>query len=140
MNLKALARLVTASASLLIVVAAQGILIETPAPNSTLSHKKPFVVQIARPNDIESAIEVGLAIGVLGCPCEADPESQMGDVLYAGPFNPQFHGPGLPYQNFTLTLPTGLTGSVQLGVLRFYLIGAGPSATLNEYSVPLTVF
>ncbi|KIK55995.1 hypothetical protein GYMLUDRAFT_62273 [Collybiopsis luxurians FD-317 M1] len=139
MNFKALVRLMTASASLFTIAAAQGILIETPAPNSTLSLNEPFVVQIARPSHIESAIEVGLAIGVVSCPCGADPESKMGYVLYAGPFNPQFHEPGLPYQNFTLTLPTGLTGSVQLNVLRFYLIGAGPSATLNEYSVPLTV-
>ena len=86
----------------------------------------------------------------------------MGDVLYAGPFDPEFHGPGQQYQNSTVVIPASGAGSYQLGVLRFYLIGvsfndvyfgqaiplmrrrqllsqAGPEAVLDQYTVPVNV-
>ncbi|KAE9394353.1 hypothetical protein BT96DRAFT_194981 [Gymnopus androsaceus JB14] len=139
--LKSFVLLALASTSLIAGAEAQGIIINQPTAGTTLSQGVPFTVQISRPGNIEFAYEVGLAIGALACtsPCP-DPESQIGDVLYTGPFDPEFHGPGEQYQNFTVTIPEGVqTGSYQLGILRFYLIGAGPSATLNEYTVPVSV-
>ncbi|KAE9403997.1 hypothetical protein BT96DRAFT_1016605 [Gymnopus androsaceus JB14] len=138
--LKSFVLLTLASTSFMAGAEAQGIIIDQPTPGTTLSQGVPFTVQITRPDDIEFTYEVGLAIGALACtsPCP-DPESRMGDVLYAGPFDPEFHGPGQQYQNFTVVIPASGAGSYQLGILRFYLIGAGPGAVLDQYTVPINV-
>ncbi|KAE9394355.1 hypothetical protein BT96DRAFT_862911 [Gymnopus androsaceus JB14] len=139
--LKSFVFLALASTSFIAGAEAQGIVINHPTANTTLHQGVPFTVQISRPNHIQYAYEVGVAIGALACtsPCP-DPESQLGDVLYTGPYNPQFHGPGDQYQNFTVTIPQGSqTGSYQLGIIRFFLIGAGPSEAVNEYAVPVHV-
>jgi hypothetical protein len=49
----------------------------------------------------------------------------VGDVLYQGPYDPQPHGAGGNYQNFTVTIPFNedLIGRSQLTVNRFFLIG-----------------
>jgi hypothetical protein len=49
----------------------------------------------------------------------------VGDVLYKGPYNPQPHGSGGNYQNFTVTIPFNedLIRKSLLTVNRFFLIG-----------------
>ncbi|KIK58305.1 hypothetical protein GYMLUDRAFT_75057 [Collybiopsis luxurians FD-317 M1] len=144
MQLKTFISLAAVFTSLVGGAAAQASFVRLPTANSTLTQGHHFVVQLVRPNSIQGSIEVGLAIGVLTCtpgfPCP-DPTSQMGTVLYNGQYNPKLHElPGEPYENFTLTIPTGLpTGQSQIGVVRLHLIGAGPSAVLEQHAVPVTV-
>jgi hypothetical protein len=51
----------------------------------------------------------------------------MGNVLYAGGYNPQFNPSdpeSQPFQNFTVTIPAYLpAGPATLGVAHFSLIG-----------------
>ncbi|KAF9068134.1 hypothetical protein BDP27DRAFT_1295460 [Rhodocollybia butyracea] len=145
--MKTFTRLAALPALLFLRAVAQSIEVTLPAADTILFQGQPFVVQVVQPDSIISSIEVGLAIGVLHCtatPCQADPITQLGDVLYYGPYDPEFHEPGQqPYQNFTVTIPEGefdgQTGIAQLGVVRLRLIGAGPSATLDQVAVSVTV-
>lgn len=85
------------------------------------------------------SIEVGLAIGIIGCPEDngCPGTSQMGTVLYTGPFEPENH-PGTPgaYQNFTLTVPSsdGPVGDSRIGVARTFLIGVSGSISISSIS------
>ncbi|KAK5991442.1 hypothetical protein PT974_09724 [Cladobotryum mycophilum] len=121
---------------------AQGIAVGHPAPGSTLHTGKNVVVQVIRYNFIQSATEVGVAIGLVPCPnssCPA-PEGIIGDVLHTGPYNPQFHGPGQQYQNFTVQVPEGFpAGPAAINVARFFLIGAGSSPTIGGASVSVNI-
>jgi hypothetical protein len=50
----------------------------------------------------------------------------MGTILFNGSFTPQFDTPadGLPpHQNFTVTVPAGITGKAQLNLAHFALVG-----------------
>jgi hypothetical protein len=61
-------------------------------------------------------------------PCP-DPTEELGNVLYAGPFNPVFPPPTTPnhepQQNFTVTVPSFFQSgqTVQLAALVYTLIG-----------------
>ena len=77
-------------------------------------------------NDPQGSQEVGLAISLLSCPepnpC-ASPQSELGYVLYKGPYDPEQQGVPEPFQNFTVTVPSGddFKGRAQLSVVRFHL-------------------
>jgi hypothetical protein len=68
-------------------------------------------------------------------PCP-DPTQQLGTVLYAGAFNPQFPPSSSPnhqpQQNFTVTVPN-FSGSVQLAAIHYALVGV--SAVLFRFCV-----
>ncbi|KAJ3504897.1 hypothetical protein NLJ89_g7698 [Agrocybe chaxingu] len=126
-------------------VAAQASFIGHPPAGSSLLPGQTLTVQVVRPNSIQGSIEVGMVIGLLDCqflPCPP-PNAQVGTILFNGDFNPQLHEkPGMPYQNFTVTIPSAefLPNNVaQLGVVRFHLIGAGPSPVLESNNVTLRV-
>jgi hypothetical protein len=122
----------------------QGIQIGYPLPNTTITPGTNITVQIIKPGFIDTEISVGLAIGMLQCnsPCPS-PTEELGAVLYAGAFNPQFPtsstpGPNhQPQQNFTITVPD-FTGQVQLAACVYSLVGAGPSSTIQQTSELLT--
>ena len=70
-----------------------------------------------------------MVIAILQCletPCPS-PTSELGNIVFNGQFNPQFHtGADEPYENFTVTVPSFETGSgtsAQLATARFYVIG-----------------
>ncbi|KAN0124623.1 hypothetical protein V8E53_015752 [Lactarius tabidus] len=125
---------------------AQGIQIAYPLPNTTITPGCNITVTVVKPDFIDTEISVGLAIGMLQCtaPCP-DPTEELGDVLYAGPFNPVFPPPTTPnhepQQNFTVTVPSFLQcdQTVQLAALVYTLIGAGPSSTIEQASEMLIV-
>ncbi|KAJ6469383.1 hypothetical protein C8R45DRAFT_1105247 [Mycena sanguinolenta] len=93
---------------------AQSTHIGFPLPAATLKFGKKFTFQLVRPNSIEGSIEVGIAIALLGCPVSQgpvcpSPTSQLGEILYTGPFNP----------------------TVEAAVARLHLIGGGPAPVLE---------
>lgn len=49
----------------------------------------------------------------------------MGQILYNGPFDPQFHETYLPpYENFTVQIPSSIaSGTALLGVVHVTLVG-----------------
>ncbi|PYH48541.1 uncharacterized protein BP01DRAFT_353705 [Aspergillus saccharolyticus JOP 1030-1] len=107
---------------------AQGIFINSPPANSQLQVGETITVQVARGDYIQAMTEIGIAIGIQSCPdtrpC-APPNEYLQDLLYTGPFDPEYHTDFYDeYQNFTLTVPD-VTGPAQIGVTRAYLVGAG---------------
>ena len=113
------------------LASAQGLTIGTPKERQRIPLQRPFTVQVIKnvrlvvsllvascqsnePSSsthsqphILSSIEVAITIGIVpchqasGCP---NP-SAVGNVLYKGPYNPQPHGVGGYYQNFTVVIP-----------------------------------
>ncbi|GKZ69930.1 hypothetical protein AnigIFM50267_005167 [Aspergillus niger] len=104
---------------------AQGIYINSPAAGTELQAGETVTVQLVRPVFSENVAEIGIAIGIescsgsSGCP---DPDSEIGNLLYSGPYDPQSNGPPDPYENFTITVPD-VTGPAQIGVVRPFLVG-----------------
>ena len=127
---------------------AQASYIRNPTAGTTVTKGQNIVVQVVRPNSIQGSREVGLAIGLYPCGTSPCPSATypatvpLGSVLYTGPYNPQLHEiPGNPYQNFTVQVPNQdwFNGKAQLTVTRFHLIGAGPSAVLEQNKVQVNV-
>lgn len=138
----------------------QGSRIGSPLAGANLKLGGPFTVQVIRnvrtervsfnafqltislQSGLQSSTEVGMAICMLSCPTSSTgpaacptPQSQLGDCLYSGPFNPTTRletGGGL-YENFTLTAPSTenffVAGRAQLAVARLHLIGVRLSST-----------
>ncbi|GLB41550.1 hypothetical protein LshimejAT787_1001500 [Lyophyllum shimeji] len=126
---------------------AQSTYIGYPADGTTVKQGEQIVVQVVRPNSIQGSIEVGMVIGLQACeypgsPGCYPPNQAVGNVLYNGRYDPVLHEmPGRPYENFTVTIPTGdyFVGKTQLSVDRFHLIGAGPAAALEFHNITLNV-
>ncbi|KAJ6450592.1 hypothetical protein C8R47DRAFT_1170966 [Mycena vitilis] len=119
-----------------------------PLPGDTLHFDKNFTLQLVRPNSIMGSIEVGIAVGLLPCPLSQEPvcpppTSQLGYVLYTGPFSPTINPiDHKVYENFTLTVPEEFfygPGRAQLAVVRFHLIGGGPVSVLEVNKMTLNV-
>lgn len=73
---------------------------------------------------------MAVAIGLQSCPTSPclSADSVLGQVvLYNGPFDPQYHGTtggGMPYQNFTVTIPENTAqGQGLIGVAHSALVG-----------------
>ncbi|KIM35760.1 hypothetical protein M413DRAFT_449597 [Hebeloma cylindrosporum] len=126
------------------LASAQGLTIGTPKKGQRIPMERPFTVQVIKNPHIISSIEVALTIGIVSCPQSSgcpDP-SNVGEVLYQGPYRPRPHRAGGNYQNFTVTIPfdEDLIGRSQLTVNRFFLIGAQNGATLQSYGVEIDTF
>ncbi|KZP30648.1 hypothetical protein FIBSPDRAFT_777409, partial [Athelia psychrophila] len=136
----ALAILLCAAAS-----AAQSIQIGEPADGTTVKSGTPLVVEVVRPDSLESSTEVGVVISFISCPNNACPSSanRLGTILYNGPYKPQFPNPNpnhlQPNQNFRIHIPKGAKGKAQLIVTHFNLIGAGPAPNTETHSITLNV-
>ncbi|KAJ0414818.1 hypothetical protein BJY00DRAFT_18836 [Aspergillus carlsbadensis] len=106
---------------------AQNVFVNLPE-GSTLEAGSEAIIQVTRPNSLTGSREIAVAIGIQ--PCNGGrclpAESTLGTVLYNGPFTPDFHeSNGLPYENFTVTIPADLaTGSALVGVAHAALVGA----------------
>lgn len=72
---------------------------------------------------------VAAVIGLVTCVSDndcPDVDVRLGQILYQGLYTPEFHDrTGQPYQNFTLEIPKGYNGWVQLSVVQFYLLAVG---------------
>jgi len=66
------------------------------------------------------------------------PADGLGHILFAGLYNPQHEVPGALYQNYTVTIPTGLEGEAKLGFAHFTLIGVLITPRSFSLLVPLT--
>ncbi|KAG1725702.1 uncharacterized protein EDB91DRAFT_1167562 [Suillus paluster] len=122
---------------------AQNAAIGYPPQGLSVSPGSSLTVQVERPNTLSSTEEVAVVIGLQSCPGTPciDPADFMGQILYNGPFNPQYQGPlGPPYQNFTVQIPSSIaSGTALLGVAHVALIGAGFSPSLETLNRTITI-
>lgn len=126
---------------------AQHILIGSPADMTTVAAGSELVVEVDRPvrhfsntwykrsqhlqqDFLSSVNEIGLVIGISFCPNSPcfPPSEVIGTILAkTGDYNPQFQtGPPFdkpPYQNFTVSIPSFATGTAQLNIGHFSLVG-----------------
>ncbi|KAH9920444.1 uncharacterized protein B0H18DRAFT_881086 [Fomitopsis serialis] len=144
--------LITFAASLIALASAQGIDIGAPLAGSTISPGQNITVEVDRPNSLTGSEEVAIVISMV--PCETstcnspnqDLSSELGYVLYNGPYSPQYdsitppdHKP--PYQNFSVQVPSWYTSGehIALAVTHVSLVGAGPWVLLEFKNVSLVV-
>lgn len=101
-----------------------------------------LTAKIDRPDSIIGCTEVGIALAIISCvngQCPS-PSERLGSVLYAGPFDPQAHGGGGFYQNFTVTVPSSLSSGQALFTLtHLCLLGAGPFPLLEYRNATVTI-
>ncbi|OBZ68681.1 hypothetical protein A0H81_11015 [Grifola frondosa] len=129
---------------------AQGCAIGAPAEFSTVTPGSNITVEVDRPDTLTGSQEIAIVIGLATCVGRVDNECAtfnvsevLGQILYSGPYDPQFHfdEPSKPpYQNFTVQVPTSLpNGQASLSVSHFSLIGAGPFPFLEVLNTTLIV-
>ncbi|KDQ54518.1 hypothetical protein JAAARDRAFT_38192 [Jaapia argillacea MUCL 33604] len=132
-------------ATLALSALAQSISIGAPAQGSTVCAGCNIKVEVDRPNSLTGSEEVAIIIAMRSCNSGGciSPEDALGNVLYTGPYNPQYSTTPdgkPPHQNFTVEVPTSfITGPATLSVTHFSLIGAGPEPFLEFKNVTVHV-
>ncbi|CCL98310.1 uncharacterized protein FIBRA_00304 [Fibroporia radiculosa] len=125
--------LFTAIASVIATATAQSATISLPANGTVIASGATFTIQLEQGDFPENVNQVGIALGLAPCQyidCNTyDASQEIGNLLYAGPFNPQF-GPGgppsaEPFENFTVQAPSGVSGAYALSLTQLELIGDG---------------
>ncbi|KAG2063956.1 hypothetical protein BDR04DRAFT_1122908 [Suillus decipiens] len=122
---------------------AQSAAIGYPPQGLSVSPGSNLTVQVERPDTLSGSEEVAIVIGIQSCPGTPciSPADYMGQILYNGPFNPQFHEPyNPPYENFTVQIPSSIAnGTALLGVAHVALVGAGLYPWLETLNRTITV-
>ncbi|KIM51719.1 hypothetical protein SCLCIDRAFT_142655 [Scleroderma citrinum Foug A] len=125
------------------VACAQSAVIGYPPNGYTVSPGASLTVQIQCPNSLTGSEEVAIVIGFQSCRTNGciSPSSFMGQILYNGPFEPQYHEPMTPlYENFTVQVPSSAaTGTALIGVVHVTLIGASYYPYMEVLNTTLTV-
>lgn len=132
-------------------VLAQSVLIALPTANAEVTSGSSITVKLDQPVRIHIFIasyrsphedrpnitstfqmaltgsqDVAVVIGFVSCSSATecpDVTERLGEILYSGSYSPQlYNSAGNPYQNFTVAIPSGYSGPVQLGVAHFYLL------------------
>ncbi|KAI0916737.1 hypothetical protein AcW1_007895 [Taiwanofungus camphoratus] len=131
---------------------AQNIAIGAPLEYTTVSPGTNITVEVDRPDTLTGSTEVAIAICLKTCAgydggCASfDVTQDLGDILYMGSYDPEFHSdvPGAgwkpPYQNFSVQVPSGLqSGQAAITVSHFSLVGAGPYPMFEVKNITVIV-
>ncbi|KAG2135182.1 uncharacterized protein EDB93DRAFT_1171184 [Suillus bovinus] len=122
---------------------AQSAAIGYPPQGLSVSPGSNMTVQVERPDSLTGSEEVAVVIGIQSCPGSPciSPADYMGQILYNGPFDPQFHETYLPpYDNFTVQIPSSIAnGTALLGVAHVTLVGAGLYPFLETLNRTITI-
>lgn len=125
------------------VACAQTAVIGYPPNGYIISPGASLTVQVQRPNSLTGSEEVAVVIGFQSCGTNGciSPSDYMGQILYNGPYDPQYHEPTTPpYENFTVQVPSSASaGTALIGVAHVTLIGAGYFPYLEVLNTTLTV-
>ncbi|OKL58170.1 hypothetical protein UA08_06413 [Talaromyces atroroseus] len=122
---------------------AQSVQIGLPDAGTVLNPGEDYTVQIQCPDSLTSSQEVALVIGIQQCQnghC-FPPDETLGNLLYSGSFNPQFHEPSLPpYQNFTVHIPDTMSSeSALVGVAHFALVGDSFAPLIDYHNQSVSI-
>ncbi|KAK9234765.1 hypothetical protein V1525DRAFT_459132 [Lipomyces kononenkoae] len=122
-------------------VHSQTVEIGLPNKGDQLAAGSDQIVQIQRPDSLTGSDEIAVVIGIQQCPngeCTS-PDASLGTVLYQGGFDPQFHGPQPPYQNFTVQIPEYSCGPAIIGVAHMSLVGASTYPLIEFLNQTVTI-
>ncbi|KAJ5485294.1 hypothetical protein N7539_005282 [Penicillium diatomitis] len=125
------------------IARAQNAEIGLPTVDQQLSKGTDVIVQIQRPNTLTGSTEMALAIGISSCSAQEclSPVESMGEILYLGSFDPEYHEDSLPpYQNFTVTVPSDFAvGDAHINVAHATLVGASEAPLLQTLNRTVVV-
>ncbi|KAI6153001.1 hypothetical protein BKA82DRAFT_4085049 [Pisolithus tinctorius] len=126
-------------ATLLGFALAQSMEILAPPAGTTLTPGNNFTVQLQMSNFPENIDVVAVVIGLqhcLGTQCDP-PTEVMGSILYQGPFTPPV---GQLTTNYSVAVPSSFSsGTAQLGVINFFMVGAGYMPVVQYLNETVTV-
>ncbi|KAG2361611.1 hypothetical protein BDR07DRAFT_1334230 [Suillus spraguei] len=116
---------------------AQTIELGYPHNGDKLHPGQKLAAQVIQPVSMAECIQVGIALGIKSCvngSCP-NPADGLGSVLYAGPWKPDTHTPGIDgsYQNFTVTIPSDLAKGRAIFTLTHLCLLGADSLPLLEY-------
>ncbi|CAK5274297.1 unnamed protein product [Mycena citricolor] len=119
---------------------AQSIEIGAPLPKSKLESGCNFTVEVDRPDTLTGSTEVAIAIALKS---NTAPYG-IGDLLYIGSYNPQFHTGAAwykpPHQNFSVKVPKDLAhGPALLSVQHWSIVGASQWSLLESKNITVVV-
>ncbi|KIJ69746.1 hypothetical protein HYDPIDRAFT_77599 [Hydnomerulius pinastri MD-312] len=130
-------------ASVIVSSFGQTIELGYPVDGAVLTAGQDFSAQVILPYSMASCIQVGIALAVNSCSNGVCPQptSQLGDVLYAGAWNPTTLKPGYGlYQNFTVQISEYMTqGPAVFTLTHLCLLGAGPAPLLEFRNASVTI-
>ncbi|KAF7797680.1 hypothetical protein EIP86_011083 [Pleurotus ostreatoroseus] len=134
-----------ALAALVASAVAQRLSILEPTPNSNISSNSNFVVELHQAQSLSDIDQVSVVIALTPCYDVCDDPSQwgLGQVIYNGPFNPQYNSSfpqkGL-YQDFTFQLQDGWpTVETVVSVSHLVNIGAERIPSFDYSNVHVNV-
>ncbi|KAG8219053.1 hypothetical protein J3R82DRAFT_4809 [Butyriboletus roseoflavus] len=114
---------------------------EVVLPVSDTPTRHELIVTYFYQISMASCIQVGIALAVAPCSGACpQPQSQLGDVLYAGPWNPVTPKPGYGYiQDFTVTIPQSMPkGAAIFTLTHLCLLGASALKTRRRPQHPFS--
>ncbi|OCH94587.1 hypothetical protein OBBRIDRAFT_722450 [Obba rivulosa] len=117
---------ILALASLIGYALAQQAIFLLPEPGTSIAPGATVEVELHQADTTSSLAELGIAIGLMVCPSDGcaywDPANDgIGQILYNGPFNPQWNPDGYT-QSFNLTFPN-VTGPSILSLTQMQGLG-----------------
>ncbi|KAJ4485778.1 hypothetical protein J3R30DRAFT_1407151 [Lentinula aciculospora] len=125
--------------ALVSAVVAQSAQIGAPQEGSSVAAGSNFTMMIEKPNSLSGSQDIAIVVGL----APGDVDSGLGEILYQGPFNPQYATPPgtlPPHQNYSLQIPASFAaGKATLGVAHFSLIGAATLPNLEIFNTTLTI-
>ncbi|KAI6110438.1 hypothetical protein EDD16DRAFT_1611251 [Pisolithus croceorrhizus] len=126
-------------ATLLGLAMAQSMSILSPAPGTTVTPGTNFTVSLQMSNSSESIDVVAIVIGLQSCSSSTTcyPVNEgIGTLLYEGKFAPT----GVLAANFSFAVPLSFaSGTAQLGVINYFLVGSENENNLQFLNETLTV-
>ncbi|KAF8554259.1 hypothetical protein OG21DRAFT_1484799 [Imleria badia] len=118
---------------------AQSTQLTYPPAGSTLTAGSNITVQVYMGGFPENIDVVAIVIGLAQCyggTCYPA-SSYMGDILYQGPYTPQF---GNYYANYTVTVPASFpAGKASLNVINLFMVGAEYEPIVDYLNENVTV-
>ncbi|KAL7283901.1 hypothetical protein PYCCODRAFT_320808 [Trametes coccinea BRFM310] len=134
-------------ASLALSALAQQATIVSPAAGSTLTGGSIITIEVHQDASATDDVQVAAILGFRTCgsgDCSGiDPsEDGVGDIIFAGAFNPQ-RDPTQPqkglFQDFSWSVPSDLPGNGLLSLVHLQAVGAVKIPELSVSSIQLTI-
>lgn len=120
-------------------VMAQSMQIVSPPPGTSLTPGKNVTVELQAADSTSNIDFVAVVIGLQSCSSTGcyPPNVALGTILYQGPFTPPA---GQLTANISVMVPSSFaSGTAQLGVINFFLIGAEFETGLQYTNETVTV-
>ncbi|KAI8971317.1 hypothetical protein BD414DRAFT_224573 [Trametes punicea] len=134
-------------ASLALSALAQQATIVTPAANSTVTGGSVVTIEVHQDESATDDVQVAAILGFHTCPagdCSGlDPsEDGVGDIIYAGAFNPA-RDPTQPqkglFEDFSWSVPSDLPGPGLLSLVHLQAVGAVKVPVFTVSSIQVTI-